>query len=66
MIDEMKRVIKCKYCNHAEYYGEFRWLNGRMFCRNCYKHEWEHENKRPYIWKDLNGKRPDDSEVENE
>ena len=61
-VDEMKEVLKCKYCNKSEYYGEFRWLSGRMLCRNCYKAEWEHENKKPYIWHDLDGERPKEHE----
>ena len=58
MDGEMKRAVRCKYCNKLEYYGEFRWLTGKMLCRNCYKAEWEHENKRLYIWDDLDGERP--------
>lgn len=63
MNDEMMRVIRCKYCGKLEYYGEFRWLSGRMLCRDCYKSEWEHENHKPYTWHDLDGKRPSLAEV---
>jgi hypothetical protein len=24
------KVIKCKYCNQLEYWGEFRWLSGKI------------------------------------
>lgn len=61
--DEMKRAVTCKYCNRLEYYGEFRWLNGKQLCRSCYKAEWEHKNKKPYIWNDLDGERPKGGEV---
>ena len=57
-IEYFKRVIKCKYCNKPEYYGEFRWLNGRQLCRSCYRVEYEHEYKEPYKWDDLDGERP--------
>ena len=63
-MDEMKRVIKCKYCGKAEYYGEFRWLSGKMLCRRCYRAEWEHENKKPYVWDDLDGERPEEASDE--
>ena len=63
-MDEMKEIVKCKYCNRLEYYGEFRWLSGKQLCRSCYKAEWEHENKKPYIWDDLDGERPKGSESE--
>ena len=61
--DRMKMVFRCKYCGRPEYYGEFRWLSGRMLCRNCYRAEWESENKRPYTWNDLDGERPSEDEV---
>lgn len=58
MRDEMKEIIICKHCGKPEYYGEMRWLNGFCGCRDCYKQEFEKTYKRPYIWSDLNGKRP--------
>ena len=58
MPDEMKRICICKYCNKPEYYGEFRWLSGKMCCRDCYKHEWEDQTHKKYTWDDLDGKRP--------
>ena len=58
MVDEMKRITICKYCGKPEYYGEYRWLSGMLLCRNCYKHQWEVENKKLYRWDDLDGRRP--------
>lgn len=58
-MSDMTSVIKCKYCNQPEYYGEFRWLHGKMLCRDCYKVEYEKEYKKPYIWHDLDGKKPE-------
>lgn len=66
MIDEMNRVIRCKYCGKPEYYGKFRWISGHMLCRNCYKADYEDRYKKPYIWDDLDGKRPTEEEVEGE
>ena len=57
-MDEMKRIVICKYCGRPEYYGNMMWLSGKCLCRNCYRVEWEHENKKPYTWDDLKGKRP--------
>lgn len=61
--DMMKMAIRCKYCGKPEYYGDFRWLSGKMLCRNCYKAWWEGENKQPYKWDDLDGDRPTEDEV---
>ena len=58
MDDEMKKVVICKYCGKPEYYGKFRWLNGKMMCRGCYKADYEYTYKKPYIWDDLKGERP--------
>ena len=55
----MKRAIRCKYCGKPEFYGDFHWLDGRMYCRSCYKAEWERQNKALYTWDDLDGERPD-------
>lgn len=57
--DEMKRAIYCKYCGRPEYYGEFRWIDGKMMCRRCYRAEWEGQNHIPYKWDDLDGDFPD-------
>lgn len=64
--DEMGVVIRCKYCGKPEYYGEFRWLSGKMCCRNCYRAEWEAENKEVYRWDDLDGPRPTEDEIMEE
>lgn len=61
--DDMKRVIRCKYCGKPEYYGEFRWISGKMLCRDCYKADFEKRNKTPYRWHDLDGKRPAEDEL---
>lgn len=53
--DENNKVIICKYCGQPEYWGEFRWLSGRMLCRCCYKTAYEKEYNEPYIWDDLEG-----------
>lgn len=57
-MDEMKEIVKCKYCDEYEYYGEMRWLSGRCSCRNCYKSFWEDSNNKTYSWDDLDGNRP--------
>lgn len=53
-----ERIVICKHCNKPEYWGEMRWLSGQCSCRRCYKAQWERENKKPYTWDDLDGKRP--------
>lgn len=57
-MDEMKKIIECKYCNGYEYYGKFVWLNGKMLCRDCYKEEYRTLYNKPYEWSDLDGHRP--------
>lgn len=57
-MDEMKKIHICKNCKRPEYWGKFRWLSGSMICRNCYRAIWESENKKIYIWDDLDGRRP--------
>ena len=64
MSDEMNMIHICKYCRKPEYYGEFRWLSGKMCCRNCYKAEWESQYHKPYRWEDLDGPRPTKEEYE--
>lgn len=64
MFDEMRRVIRCKYCGKAEYYGEFRWISGHMLCRDCYKADYEDRYHKPYVWDDLDGERPSEEEIE--
>lgn len=54
-MNEMERVVRCKYCKEPEYYGEFRWLNGKMLCRSCYKAAYEEYYGEPYKWDDLEG-----------
>lgn len=65
-MDEMKKIIKCKYCNGYEYYGRCMWLNGRMYCRNCYKQEYRTLYKKPYKWKDLDGHIPTEKEYKKQ
>lgn len=57
-MDEMMKIIICKYCGKPEYWGEMRWKSGRCTCRNCYKSSWEGENGAVYKWDDLDGARP--------
>lgn len=57
-MDEFKRICICKYCGRPEYWGDFRWLSSKQCCRDCYKAEYEAENKKPYTWDDLDGPRP--------
>lgn len=57
-MDEMKRIVICKYCGNPEYYGDMHWLSGRYSCRNCYKEQWQGENHKLYAWGDLDGERP--------
>ena len=35
-----------------------RWLSGKCTCRNCYRANWQDENKALYEWDDLDGPRP--------
>ena len=58
MIDEMNMIKLCKYCGEPEYYGEFRWLDGKQLCRDCYKKSYEQIYECQYTWNDLDGKRP--------
>lgn len=53
----MEKIELCKYCGKPEYFGEYRWVNGRMMCRDCYKKEYE-ARYGTYKWDDLDGKRP--------
>lgn len=57
-MDEMKRIVICKYCGKPEYYGEMRWLSGKCTCRDCYKADYEDKTGKLYKWDDLDGKRP--------
>ncbi len=57
-MDEMKRIVICKYCGKPEYYGEMRWLSGKCMCRTCYKADYEERHGKLYIGNDLDGKRP--------
>ena len=52
-MDEMKKIVLCKYCGKPEYYGEMRWLSAKMLCRNCYRSHWQDENHKLYVWDDL-------------
>lgn len=52
------RVVICKRCGRPEYWGEMRWLSGACVCRDCYKDEYVRTYSKPYIWNDLDGKRP--------
>lgn len=49
----MNRVQKCKYCGGYDYWGEFRWKEGRQMCRRCYRADWEDRNRQVYRWADL-------------
>lgn len=51
-------IVLCRHCGKPEYWGEFRWLSGICSCRNCYKSQWEREEREPYRWDDLDGRRP--------
>ena len=63
LMDECKRVVRCRHCNRFEYWGEMRWLNGWQLCRNCYRREYEAVNKKPYEWDDLDGPVPGAEEI---
>ncbi len=42
LMDEMKRIVICKYCERPEYYGKMLWLSGgKNCCRKCYREEYE-------------------------
>lgn len=38
-------ALDAKQCNRPEYWGEMRWLSGKCTCRNCYRANWQDENK---------------------
>ena len=58
-MDTNEEIMKCKYCGGYDYWGEFRWKNGRQMCRRCYSHDWEDRNGgKLYPWTDLDGPFP--------
>jgi len=61
-MDSMNEFVRCKHCKNLEYYGEYRWLNGRQLCRNCYKAEYQTYHGKVYEWNDLEGERPKEQE----
>ncbi|MBS6708959.1 MAG: hypothetical protein KH280_07950 [Blautia sp.] len=62
----MDKIVICKQCNRPEYWGEMRWLSGKCTCRNCYRANWQDENKALYEWDDLDGPRPTMDEYEKQ
>ena len=54
----MDKIVICKQCGQPEYYEKMRWLSGKCSCRNCYRANWQDENKALYTWNDLDGKCP--------
>lgn len=42
---DLKAIVRCKYCDGLEFWGDMHWLDGREMCRNCY---WVATEKRPY------------------
>ena len=46
----MDKIVICKQCGRPEYWGEMRWLSGKCTCRNCYRANWQDENKALYEW----------------
>lgn len=62
----MDRIVICERCNNPEWWGEMRWLSGTCVCRGCYKAQYEQENKKPYKWNDLDGRRPTMEEYEKQ
>ena len=58
LMDDMKRIVICKYCGRPEYYGKMRWLSGKCTCRDCYRNHYEVKRGKPYTWDDLDGPRP--------
>ncbi len=58
MNDYMGRIVLCKFCGKPEYYGEFRWIDGKMLCRRCYKVDYEAKSGKLYEWNDLDGEVP--------
>lgn len=57
-MDEMKRIVVCRYCSKPEYYGDFRWTSGKCMCRACYRKDYEKHSGKPYTWDDLDGHVP--------
>jgi len=46
------RIVICKACGLKEYEGKMTWLNGRAYCRPCYRIEFLETYGRPYEWDD--------------
>lgn len=65
-MDDMKRAIRCKYCGKPEFYGEFRWKDGKMMCRSCYRADYERVYGKPYEWDDLDGEVPEKDDEDDE
>lgn len=54
-MEDMRRVVVCKYCGRREWWGRMMWLSGKNCCRICYKEAYEQETGNPYRWDDLDG-----------
>lgn len=65
-MDEMKRIVICKYCGRPEYYGEMRWLSGKCCCRACCRSDYEDRTGKLYTWDDLTGQVPAMEEYEQQ
>ena len=57
-MQKVNEIVLCRHCGQPEYWGEMRWLSGICSCRNCYQSQWEREEREPYRWDDLDGRRP--------
>ena len=66
ILSKLLKIVICKQCGRPEYWGEMRWLSGKCTCRNCYRANWQDENKALYEWDDLDGPRPTMDEYEKQ
>lgn len=65
-MNEMQEIVICKHCGRPEYYGEMRWLNGKSYCRECYRANYEDRTRKLYKWDDLGGIVPTMKEYEKQ
>lgn len=33
---DLNEIVKCKHCGQKEYWGHMIWLDGSVYCRDCY------------------------------
>ena len=48
----MAEIVICKACKKKEYWNAMTWLDGRDYCRSCYKKAYLSTYSKPYRWYD--------------